>query len=470
MKIDLLDINKFIESNYLKEVTNPIFIDRINVPTEDGLFSTKIFGNFGTFERRSLFAYIKLGGHFFNPSVYRALKKLDSKYVKILAGSERGIVNAKGIIELSDEGTTGVDFFYKNWDKITFKRNDSRKRNMIIDVLEKTDKKLIFTDKYLVLPASFRDINLSEGKDRITIKSTDEVNEIYTKLLNLTYLIKDDSFSFNFTNVNTKFRIQETILEIYEYLTGKLSKKNGMIKQALLAKTIDYSTRSVISCNRTSNVNSYKEQEVSFDTSGIPLSQICVLFFPFIAFEFNAMITQLDNTLINEKDNKKHIKLSLREYFTTDKIKNIINAFIKAPEDRLNFLEIDGKYVSIKRIFQDGQALDGPITLMEWFYMLAYKAVINKPKHVYLTRYPIENYQSIYPTKVRISTITRTSKVKIALNISNKDSAPEDILTNEYLNFPDLREFINKKKVPIFIDTVHISNLMTESLGADYVA
>jgi hypothetical protein len=100
--------------------------------------------------------------------------------------------------------------------------------------------------------------------------------------------------------------------------------------------------------------------------------------------------------------------------------------------------------------------------------MLAYKAVINKPKHVYLTRYPIENYQSIYPTKVRISTITKTSKVKIALNISNKDSAPEDILTNEYINFPDLREFINKKKVPIFIDTVHISNLMTESLGADF--
>lgn len=463
MKINLLDIELFIKQNYAKEVTNPIFIDRMNIPTEDGLFSTSIFGNFGTFERRNTFGYIELGDWFFNPSAYRAFKKLDSKYVKILSGMEKASLDRNGYVVLDEKGSSGIDFFYKNWEKIKFKRNDSRKRNLIINVLEGTDKKLIFTKKYLVLPAAYRDINLSEGKDRITIKSTDEVNEIYTRLINLSYLIKEESFDFNFMNINTKFRIQETILEIYEYLTSKLAKKQGMIKQAMLSKTIDYSVRSVISCNRTSNVNSYKEQEVSFDHSGIPLTQICVLFFPFIAFEFTAMINQLEGMVFLQ--NKKNVKLNLREYFTTDKIKNIINAFIKAPEDRLNFLEIDGQQLHIKRMYSDGKELYAPITLLEWFYILAHKAVIEKPKHVFITRYPIENYQSIYPSKIRISTLSKTSKVKLAIADIPYD---ESGFAYHYDNFPDLRDYILNKKVPIFIDTVHISNLMTESLGADF--
>ena len=462
MKIDLLDIELFIKRNYVKEVVNPIFIDRMNIPTEDGLFSTQIFGNFGTFERRNMFGYINLGDNFFNPSVYRALKKLDSKYVKVMTGLEKASLDKNGYIIMDDNGHSGIDFFYKNWDKIKFKRNDSRKRNLIINVLEGTDRKLIFTKKYLVLPAAYRDINLSEGKDRITIKSTDEVNEVYTKLLNLTYLIKEESFSFNFMNINTKFKIQETVLELYEYLTNKLAKKQGMIKQAMLSKTIDYSVRSVISCNRTSNVNTYKDQEVLFETTGIPLTQICVLFFPFIAFEFNAMIEQLEQMVFNL--DKKNVKLNLREYFTTDKIKNIINAFIKAPEDRLNYLEIDGNYIVVERMYADGKEMKAPITLLEWFYMLAYKAVVEKPKHVFITRYPIENYQSIYPSKIRISTLSKTSKVKIAFEGIPYETSG---IAYEYSNFPDLREFVLNKKVPIFIDTVHISNLMTETLGAD---
>ena len=35
-------------------------------------------------------------------------------------------------------------------------------------------------------------------------------------------------------------------------------------------------------------------------------------------------------------------------------------------------------------------------------------------KHVYVTRFPIENYQSIYPSRIKIMTTYKTQKVEIA--------------------------------------------------------
>ena len=58
LKVDLLDMEKFVRINNLQPCTNPIFLDR-NVPTEDGVLSYKIFGT-SQQERKNRMAYIDL--------------------------------------------------------------------------------------------------------------------------------------------------------------------------------------------------------------------------------------------------------------------------------------------------------------------------------------------------------------------------------------------------------------------------
>ena len=55
MQVWLLDSEKFVKVNGLKEVSNPIMFDSGNVPTKDGLFSTEPFGT-SSRDRKETFA------------------------------------------------------------------------------------------------------------------------------------------------------------------------------------------------------------------------------------------------------------------------------------------------------------------------------------------------------------------------------------------------------------------------------
>ena len=56
MKLKLLDVEFLVKANNLKEVTNPVILDRGSIPTMDGLLSTDIFGMTPK-ERKTTWAY-----------------------------------------------------------------------------------------------------------------------------------------------------------------------------------------------------------------------------------------------------------------------------------------------------------------------------------------------------------------------------------------------------------------------------
>ena len=87
MKIEIFDTGEFIELNELQEVTSPIVFQRGNVPDPKGLLSTEIFG-IDVRSRKNTFAYIDLGRPFFQPHVYKALKKLYRNVEYILNGAK----------------------------------------------------------------------------------------------------------------------------------------------------------------------------------------------------------------------------------------------------------------------------------------------------------------------------------------------------------------------------------------------
>ncbi|MEI2419142.1 hypothetical protein V6O07_02625, partial [Arthrospira platensis SPKY2] len=66
-----------VKKEKLLPVTNPIYFTMNGIPTEDGLFSSEIFGNMGTPTRKSRFAYIELNGVFLQPIMYKVLTSLD---------------------------------------------------------------------------------------------------------------------------------------------------------------------------------------------------------------------------------------------------------------------------------------------------------------------------------------------------------------------------------------------------------
>ena len=139
-KTSLLDIDKFVKVNSLKEVSNPVFFNG-PTPTEDGLLSNEIFG-ITKAERAGIYAYIDLGGTFIHPLVYKTLCKLNNKIESIINGTEYFIINDKGELVPSDDGDTGIEWFRKNFNKIKFQKNDSSSRNKRIDFIEKSKNQM----------------------------------------------------------------------------------------------------------------------------------------------------------------------------------------------------------------------------------------------------------------------------------------------------------------------------------------
>jgi len=268
LRIDICNLEKFIKVNNLEEVTNSIRFDQGWYPTEDGLLSYKIFGQAGSYDRRTIFGYIDLKGHFLHPLFYQRLTKMNRNFSRVIDGSGYFSINEKGeLVADNENGNTGIAWLYDNFKKLKFKKSGSGERDRTIDLLNKMDTDEIFVSKWLVIPAYYRDSNiqkLNHGK-----VSEDDINKMYAKLIELA----GSNSEFDFMGYMTESRLQKQLVEIYDYLTSYIKGKTGLLKNNLLGKTVDYSTRGVISAGRV-NSNKPADQLVKFTYTGIPLSHL----------------------------------------------------------------------------------------------------------------------------------------------------------------------------------------------------
>ena len=266
-KTSLLDIDKFVKVNSLKEVSNPVFFNG-PTPTEDGLLSNEIFG-ITKAERAGIYAYIDLGGTFIHPLVYKTLCKLNNKIESIINGTEYFIINDKGELIPSDDGDTGIEWFRKNFNKIKFQKNDSSSRNKRIDFIEKSKNQMWIT-KYIVIPA------------------------FYSSLIMATKALKETAgFGLTLSDV-TKARVQNTLLQIFDWFgngttingqetPANLPGKMGLIKRGVMYKTVDYSARLVMSAPDVSGED-IDDLMVDMNHAALPLAAALCCFKPFIVF------------------------------------------------------------------------------------------------------------------------------------------------------------------------------------------
>lgn len=211
---------------------------------------------------------------------------------------------------------------------------------------------------------------------------------MYVKLIRYSISIQQNKSGF--MNVIAEANIQQLIYNIYEYFIFKLNKKTGLLHQSLLGKNIDYATRSVITAPRLAGSKTTDNIQVKFGYAGVPLSQIIVLFYPFFVNYIQNYIEEHEIELSHFKSGNKDVTVSnVREQFSEEHIKKLMNLYIKSIESRFMPLTIkadDGKEYPVNLYKKD---LGRNFTMTDLFYIAAVDILGEgkNSKHVYITRY-----------------------------------------------------------------------------------
>lgn len=479
LEVKLIDPDKLVKVNDLKEVTNPVFFVRNSIPTPDGLLSNEIFG-ITKYDRANTFAYIDLHETFINPLIYKLWCKSDSNIKSCVHGVKKYIINSDGELEENENGNNGIGFLKKNINKLKFKRTASNRRDMTIDFLEKyIGTPEMFISKMIVCPAYYRDVNNEKGR-----VSVGAINELYRNLLVFVKALKESSDYGLTLSAATRGRIQETIVQIYDWfgsgttINGEstpsvIPGKFGVLKNTVISKTTDYASRLVLSAPEL-KVERLDDIEADLDYSVLPLASACANFLPFIVYNIRRLFENefSGDSVLPYNKNGKIIYLHPKDYqieFSDERIRKEIDRFVTGFSNRLIPLEVPTiEGITVRARFK-GYNVDAetfakedigklPITErdMTWCDILFQAAVeATKDKHVLITRYPIDSYFNQYPTKIRISSLTETEP----MIIGNKF----------YKNYPKIRQKdVGTNTSNRFIDTLNISNLYLDGIGGDY--
>lgn len=454
MYLSLLNMIDFVKNNDLKEITDPIYLEH-GRPTPEGLFSYEIFG-ITQYDRRTIWSYIDLGGIFLHPLAAINFKRYGAVYENIIYGLKNYRFENGTFIE-DEDGDTGIDFLYENFDKIQWRETDSISSNERIKFLKNNPKEKIFIDKWPVTPPFYRDINENSN---IGIP---EVNKLYKKILSqVTALKKKGTFSF-FGNL-TKANIQRTLVDIFNYyIMDQFHGKNGIMRKFVMGRNVDYGCWLVMS-SPVIEGERYTDMAVDFDHAGYPLAAICSMGKPFI---LKALKDYFDNEFTRSgkypamDDNGKVIYLDLidpqsefSEEFLDDKITQFIKGYstrfepIPIPRNRQGITDL---YMSISGKFGSSDAIiSRPATWTDVIYLAAERSVGNK--YIMSSRYPIEDFYGVIYVKPRIMTTTQTIKAEI---------------DGEKFPFYPLVE-VGKDSSNSFVNTMSPCNVYLKAMGGDY--
>lgn len=451
LKLDIVDLDRFVEVNNCPEVTGMMLFDQSGAPAPDGLLSYELFGRYGSYDRRTIFGYIDLKGEYLHPAAYKALVALDRKIASVVDGSKYYKISEGQLVEDDKEGNTGLAWLKANIGKLRWRETGSAVRKERVDFIQSLKPNEMWVKKWLVCPAFYRDVNLADAqKGKIVVG---ELNEIYAKIIGLASAAGAGTMSF--VGDATRGKLQLSLQEIYAMMLGDggyLPKKDGIIHRGILGKAVDYACRSVIAAPRIS-ADRPEDMRVTFRRTAIPLGQVCVLFFPIIVKEvLDFLRLGLGGSKYYEdQKGQRHGMSGVLSQLQEPEIKRMINDFIKTPSGRFDQIRVvtdEGKVIGLGLHEDD---LKRKFTVTDLLYVCALRAV--KGRHVLITRYPVEHHQNIHPSEIHVLTTRKTIEVKLGDKL-----------------FPDYPEVLPDYPDPesLWVDVVQMSNSYLEALNGDY--
>lgn len=263
MKLNILNIDKFIQKNNCKEVKNA----KVNPKGFDpeSLWSESIFGPVGSRTRRTQFGYIQLRSNIIHPIIFDMLKVCSEQTSRIINKKTTYIVSNKVYVE-DPSGETGISFLIKTLDDIDLQLMAKKEKLDSASFIE-SNKKQILIDKFIVIPASYRDIDLSK-KDAMQMQS--EVNVIYKDILYINNQLSGDLYLDEILIEKLQYNLNKLITWFQYQLKGK----KGVLRGNMLKKRMDYTSRLVCVTN----------QEIPLGYIGIPWHTTLAIFEPLFTF------------------------------------------------------------------------------------------------------------------------------------------------------------------------------------------
>ena len=245
LRIDLMDVNKFIKLNHLENsvITDVQYITNGH-PTPGGLLSYEIFGS-SVDDRKERMGIIDLHGKYMTPLAAKKLPAYDRKLNAILTSTTRYKLVDGELIEDDISGRTGPSFLYEIWGKYKPKE----KKSITTKEIEKffsMPRDLLFIEYLPVIPAFFRDVNSQSGGKM----SLADINSIYSRIITLAENLNKFTDSFGLIRPQSEARLQSSLVDVYDQLVIKKVKgspsKFGMLRRYWQSKSITYTARMVI--------------------------------------------------------------------------------------------------------------------------------------------------------------------------------------------------------------------------------
>lgn len=477
--LEQLNQERLVKENELEEITNPVMFNAGNGPTPDGLLSNEIFG-ITKDERSGIFAYIDLNEYFIQPYYYKIWLKIDKKLRGCIYETQTFRIDSNGYLVEDESGDTGIEFLRKNIEKLKF--GNSKKDEFIKALLDGKKKGLLFTKKFIIIPPYFRDVNTT-GDGRVGVG---EINKLYVNLMNnVKSLQGSNDYGLSMAG-GTRGRIQDIMLEIYNWFTigetvvggehtgAGIFKKMGLMRRSVMAKTSDYSARLVLSAPNI-NVNSKEDLMVDLDYSAIPLSAACVIAYPYIIYYLrqwfnNQFGGKTFYSYIDKSGKLKQVELLDPQLeFSDERFDKEINEYVHGYSNRFKAIKVPNKenielylkfkgYYITQEEYENGKResdfiMDRYITWVDLLYMAAVEAT--KDKMIMITRYPMDSYFNQLYTKANIYSTVETEPIVI-----------DGIF---YKWYPKIRQTdIGKNTSNKFIDTLSLANPYCGLMGADY--
>lgn len=485
--IRVMDVEAFVSDNRWMPVTDTA----IQSPSEidfhpDGLFSEDIFGQIGTPDRMLKFGWIDLRTHILAPIVFKNLLKISALYGEIMAGTtyavfdpvKKDFVRVSGDPEDTPESSTGFSFFMHHFPSIDFRMTDSSSRENRIRLIEKY-KDIIFYKKYVVSPASLRDIQLDQ---RMLVQ--DDINGLYRSLLYLSNAIPKGAQSPIYDSV--RYRIQIKAVEIYDYLENIQSGKKGFFLGAYASRRVAMGTRNVITAADYTMTSPNDPQALKPNETMVGLYQTAKGLQPLVIHGlkvsiFDPVFGTSDATvvpLVNpETKALEYVEITHAErslYTDQQKIEDWLTRFFNK-DVRGRPITVTGKNgvpywlcmvydlgtrIILFRSLRDLEKRMGrkpvmerirPLTWVEALYLVTEAAT--KGRHCTVTRYPVIEEGSCYPSRIHLLTTQPARTVTMQSLLTDG----EEIYLPQY---PVLGA--------AYCDSVVISSSKLAGLGADF--
>jgi len=416
----------------LKPVKALDFFDGANQFHEDGLFSVSTFGKVGTEMRDKRFSYIDIRVPIFHPIIYKTLVDMKGLYSGIMSGAEYAIWNTEtNDFERSNsiDGKTGFAFFVSKWKDIKFEETKSITRQQSIALLEKY-KSTAMTDKIVVMPAGYRDLEVKNG--RIT---EGDINKFYRQILSIANTVSESAVNSSPEVLNVaRYNLQMRFNELYAFIESMVEGKKKLFLGKWASRRIFNGTRNVITAMDTSTPFLDAPDAITMNTTLVGLYQAMKGILPVSCYQIrNGFIASVFTSpeapakLVNKKTLKAEL-VRLKPYYydrwmTNEGIEKTITQF-GDEEMRHRYVEVDGYYIGLiylgpdntfKLIHDIGEVPESrdirhvrPITLCELLYLSVYKVINNYP--LFVTRYPVAGSGSIYPSKTYVKTTVVSEK------------------------------------------------------------